>query len=948
MDKVISTIRDSGLLDPEWYLSEYPDVVVLNMDPVDHYVQLGASLYRDPGPNFSTRAYLLDNPDVLRAGINPLYHFLIWGENEGRESRRAGQRFPISDEKSPIPTFDSLKFESLTAKSAEPDNLISLPDWHLPRQNLISKGQLLTPFSVMDLEVKLWGGYSSYALPILEKMKYISSTSIIEKINIGWHLARWYFVEGQFDVALKNILFSKYYCIRFHRRLSVPLMKLAVVESQCLARMGKMTRARKALVNISSRIPDSPNLNLAWAAVSGEKDFFDENSLSERDAPLAWINKLFEDRGLATLQKRDENAPLSFFNFTAQEVAPLPRSDTPEKISIIIPAYGAEETIHIPITSLLKQTWSNLEIIVVDDCSPDGTANVVEELARQDERVRLIRKEVNGGAYPARNLGLKYVTGDYIMVHDSDDWSHPQKLEIQMAGLKAADNPVAVISHWVRFNQYLRPVGAWRPTGSFFDLNFSSLMFKREVLQAMGGWDEVRVSGDAEFRARIVRKYGKDALVKISQGYLLSVSLMRDDSLTQTKVTHLRSLDFGLRWLYRDAYQYWHGSDRFRDNSALESGSARPFPVPKILRSRVNQGGSFDFLIVTDLAAGAWVPELLSYIQASREHGWSTALYHWPRYESYVHAPIDPRVYEACQQYDLEIITNGDEITVRSALVPHPEIFQYRLDQFPQMDVEQVAVVATEALIPNDDVDGSGSFSSATTRGAKINVVKSHLLQLFGTSGTWWPISVSVHSKLADVDPSINISPDIWLPLVDLNDRKLDVALSRRKRNVPNLGRYYGASPEIGGSWPDSFKDVKRAYCVDSNMKVHFVGDEDVVCSHFGRRPNNWTFKREADVGIPEFLTEIDFYIYYPDRNYFGIFDPVIPHALYWGIPVVTYPALREVFRNAAIYSTPEKVASTIAEYWADKNRYADISQRSRKFALDYCDTRSLISRFMQ
>src|SRR5690606_8132460 len=198
-----------------------------------------------------------------------------------------------------------------------------------------------------------------------------------------------------------------------------------------------------------------------------------------------------------------------------------------------------EETIHIPILSLLKQTWSNLEVVVVDDCSPDRTADVVEKIAKQDNRVKLIRKEVNGGAYPARNLGLKYATGDFIMVHDSDDWSHPQKLEIQMNGYKAAGNAVAVVSHWVRFNEYLRPVGAWRPTGSFFDLNFSSLMFRREVLDTLGGWDEVRVSGDAEFRSRIARKYGKDSIIKISQNYLLSLSLMREDSLTQTKVTHL-------------------------------------------------------------------------------------------------------------------------------------------------------------------------------------------------------------------------------------------------------------------------------------------------------------------------------------------------------------------------------------------------------------------------
>ncbi|CAM4334538.1 Glycosyltransferase 2-like domain-containing protein [Bordetella tumbae] len=939
MDKVISTIKDSGLLDQKWYLSEYPDVAALGMDPVVHYVQLGALLYRDPAPNFSTRAYLVENPDVLRAGINPLYHYVIWGEREGRESRDASKRFSTLDEKSLASMFDPSILDTL-AKSDHNNNLIKLPDWHLPRASLISKDQVLTPFSVMDLEVKLWGGYSSYAIVALEKMKYAASSTVIEKINIGWHLARWYFVEGQFEEALKNVLFSKYYCLRAFRKLTVPLMKLAVVESQCLSKMGKMKRARKALENITSRMPGSSNLNLAWAAVAGEKDVLDEKSIRDRDAPLPWINRLFEERGLAQLKKIDENAPLSFFNFTAEDVKPLPLAETPEKISIIIPAYGAEETIHIPILSLLKQTWSNLEVIVVDDCSPDGMADVVKKIAQQDSRVKLIRMEVNGGAYPARNLGLKYATGDFIMVHDSDDWSHPQKLEIQMNGFKAADNPIAVVSHWVRFNQHLRPLGAWRPTGSFFDLNFSSLMFRRGILDEIGGWDEVRVSGDAEFRARIARRYGKNSVVKISQSYLLSLSLMRDDSLTQTKITHLRSLDFGLRWLYRDAYQYWHGSDYFQRNPSIKSDSSRPFPVPKILRSRSNQEGSFDFLIVTDLSAEAWTTDLLLYIKAAKKKGWSTALCHWPRYEGYVHTPIDARVYEACQQYDVEIITNGDVISVQTALVPHPEIFQYKLDQFPQVRAERIAVIANEpATVALGDYEIGRK--SATSK-----AIKSHIAEFLGNSGTWWAASLSLQSELKSADPNLDVSTSIWWPIFELHQEKLQSKLPNKARKVPKLGRYYGDSILIGETWPKSFRDAKRAYCADESLKIYFIGGEDMICSHFGRHPKNWVFKGAEEISVEKFSKDIDFYLYYPDRTYTGVCDPVMLRAMAAGLPVITYPEFRKLFRNAAIYAAPERVVSIATEYWNDSKRYSDASKKARIFAVEQCSVNSFSSRF--
>lgn len=84
-------ILASGYFDADWYLRRYADVAPLALDPLDHYLRIGARLLRDPGPRFSTRAYLDLHEDVRAAGVNPLIHYLKAGEREGREIQAAGR-----------------------------------------------------------------------------------------------------------------------------------------------------------------------------------------------------------------------------------------------------------------------------------------------------------------------------------------------------------------------------------------------------------------------------------------------------------------------------------------------------------------------------------------------------------------------------------------------------------------------------------------------------------------------------------------------------------------------------------------------------------------------------------------------------------------------------------------------------------------------------------------
>ena len=98
------------------------------------------------------------------------------------------------------------------------------------------------------------------------------------------------------------------------------------------------------------------------------------------------------------------------------------------KYSVIIPVYNVESYIYQCVNSVVSQTYKNIEIILVDDGSPDKCPKICDEIANKDSRVKVIHKE-NGGLSSARNEGLKLAKGDYIVFVDSDDWLDNEYIE---------------------------------------------------------------------------------------------------------------------------------------------------------------------------------------------------------------------------------------------------------------------------------------------------------------------------------------------------------------------------------------------------------------------------------------------------------------------------------------------------------------------------------------
>lgn len=108
-----------------------------------------------------------------------------------------------------------------------------------------------------------------------------------------------------------------------------------------------------------------------------------------------------------------------------------------DKVSVITPSWNSEKYIVETIKSVQNQTYQNWEMIIVDDCSTDRTVDIVEAIAKEEPRVRIIRQAVNSGAAKARNRSLGEATGRFIAYLDADDIWKPDKLNMQVSFMKS-------------------------------------------------------------------------------------------------------------------------------------------------------------------------------------------------------------------------------------------------------------------------------------------------------------------------------------------------------------------------------------------------------------------------------------------------------------------------------------------------------------------------------
>ena len=125
-------------------------------------------------------------------------------------------------------------------------------------------------------------------------------------------------------------------------------------------------------------------------------------------------------------------------------------------VTVIIPAYRVEKRLGKCVESVCAQTWENLEILIIDDGSPDGTGRVAEEWAAKDARIRVAHQE-NAGVSSARNRGLDMASGEWIRFVDADDWLPPDSIEKLLGKVQREKSDMVIAGYEHQVGDFCHP-----------------------------------------------------------------------------------------------------------------------------------------------------------------------------------------------------------------------------------------------------------------------------------------------------------------------------------------------------------------------------------------------------------------------------------------------------------------------------------------------------------
>jgi glycosyltransferase involved in cell wall biosynthesis len=242
-------------------------------------------------------------------------------------------------------------------------------------------------------------------------------------------------------------------------------------------------------------------------------------------------------------------------------------------VTVIIPAYNAAATIEETLWSVVDQTYSNLEILVVDDGSTDATAEIVRTFAARDARVRLITQP-NGGVAVARNRGIAEAKGEFVAPVDADDLWRPDKIRKQMVLMKERGESVGLVYTWYALIDIDGKIVSTdhRPNHDGESLermcrgnligNGSGALMRRSALREVGGYDPtLRERGaqgceDYDIYLSIAERYDFAVVQEHLTGYRYLPGNMSSDILQMVRSKRIVTL------LFRQKYpQYAHHLD---------------------------------------------------------------------------------------------------------------------------------------------------------------------------------------------------------------------------------------------------------------------------------------------------------------------------------------------------------------------------------------------------
>lgn len=619
--------------------------------------------------------------------------------------------------------------------------------------------------------------------------------------------------------------------------------------------------------------------------------------------------------------RRFQAADLEVPTFDGEQAAPFDRvrcSSTSRAggplISVVMTTFEPDEaSLRTSVTSVLEQSWSDLELIVVDDHSSAERFELVEALADLDDRVRVLRMERNGGTYLARNAGIQAARGTFITGQDDDDWSHPRRLERQVEPLMTDPQLCATRSRSVTV---LENLVAQRPGYPATRPNASSLMFRRATALRLGGFLPSRRGADSEFHHRLEAYSGTRVLTLDDP---LALVRIRADSLSRG--------DFRAGWhhparlTFRNAFERWHAVASPKE---LRVSPDRPAPIQIPARFQVNPEPlpDLDVVLIGDWRQyGGPQKSMIEEIHALRRAGMSVGVLHLeaPRFMSRKDAPLCAPVQDLINAGVVRRCIADEPQRARLAVLRYPPILQFAPAEPLALAADRVAILANQAPSERDGTDIR--YDVATCSDAAEHV--------FGRRAVWVPQGPIVRSAIeSDVRPGELTEFD--LPgVLDIAEWRTD--RSRPRGTRPVIGRH---SRDNVMKWPERAQDVESIYPTDHSFDVRLMGGHSAVLKVLGRDrvPAAWvSFPKDA-LDVRVFLNSIDFFVYFQHSQAYDAFGRAVLEALAAGCVAVLPHVFRPTFGPAAIYCRPEDVRATVQTLWDDPNALAEQAERAMDF----------------
>lgn len=641
---------------------------------------------------------------------------------------------------------------------------------------------------------------------------------------------------------------------------------------------------------------------------------------------LSALNHLYDGLGMARVRLMHNSSLPLLDRLKSNSKA---RLEGPT-ITVLMPTYAPGAGIRTALRSLLEQTWTNLEIIVIDDGSPEEYDGILSEIEDLDARVRLVRQRRNAGAYVARNAGLAVATGQFVTVHDDDDWSHPEKLASQVEILLHNDSVMATTSAHVRTTEDMQ-FHRVNSKPQHLQTNYSSLMFRMSVADEIGLWDTANRGSDAEFFLRITEGYGTSSVVHLVDKPL-SFSRVWAGSLTSGEM--YRGYFAYSRLVFRSAFRQWHRSCRKNGiRPVLRSDQARPYAIPTTFEpgARHQDLGHFDVVYVTDFARQAkFSATVIDQIETAAKFGLRVGYLHLNSPRTLKRREISTRLLEMQRRGDVTHVAENDNARTDLMVVYDSAIGMF-LDQF------ESSVKVKHGVVIDDH--GIALRGAAQRDPSNLRQVLQHLDASFKVDFKIAGASVEEHDRLPKVVPPQRVLDErfVWTQHVPDDPGKISPPSATPVVGFHSFGNKY--------RWPSTSAKFRSVYFAE-NHRTKFYGRITPVRTQFGE-----DVLAEAEVydsrdyPIDVFFESIDFWVYFPhEKLEVRTWRPVLD-AMQAGKVVILPKRLEAIYGSSAVYADTADVTSVIEAYSRDEKKYIAQATRAQSFVAGRYDRQSYIGR---